>query len=91
MVGDGRRSMVATYSLADGSQTVLAVQGDAEPPLRRNRVALSGLNGTGLELYGRFRGGGRGRGGWIRDRIASAASAVIDVASSAVKAVKAVG
>ena len=25
--------MVATYSLADGSQTVLAVQGDAEPPL----------------------------------------------------------
>lgn len=89
MVGDGRRSMVATYSLADGSQTVLAVQGDAEPPLRRNRVALSGLNGTGLELYGRFRGGsGRGRGGWIRDKIKSAASAVIDVASSAVKAVK---
>ena len=83
MVGDGRRSMVATYSLADGSQTVLAVQGDAEPPLRRNRVALSGLNGTGLELYGRFRGRRRGRVGG-----AIAASAVIDVASSAVKAVK---
>ena len=62
-----------------------ASDSDAEPPLRRNRVALSGLNGTGLELYGRFRGGGRGRGGW-RDWI-PIPSAVIDVASSAVKAV----
>ena len=82
MVGDGRRSMVATY--CSPMVAKLFWPSRATPSAAAPQSSPSGLNGTGLELYGRFRGRGRGRGGWF----ANAASAVIDVASSAVQAVR---